>query len=627
MPKLPIKILFPLLWLTVATIVMVAVTFLSRENLESDTRKRAKETLSLYLSSLEGEISKHKMMPRLMAQNPVFSRFLYRQSQDDDLLLEANKELERYNNMLETLDVFLLNANGLAVAASNWNQDYTYIGEELDFRPYFKEAMSNGSARYFALGTTSQKRGYYFSAAIYDINLGRSKASVPLGVIVIKVDLAQLEAVWASSTELLTVTDNDGIYFISTNPDWLYRSREMLTPERLQEIQDSRRFANIVPRPLHIETIQSDDGNSLVRLVDPESSTTATYMRHKVNMPDEGWQVKIWSDMSAIDSQLIRIQITTLLSLITLTLIGTLVAQRRRSQQAQQLLEQKSHDELQLAYGEMEHRVKERTAELSLANSRLQEEVLEKQQAELELREAQDNLVQAAKMAALGQMATSITHELNQPLGAVRTFADNARTYIDRGETQQARENLDIITRMTQRMNEIMRHLKTFARKTPLELVPTNLQYVIDETLLILGAQLQRHDITLEQIGDASHIMVLAEQVRLQQVMTNLLQNAIDVLSQEPVRKVTIEATENEHMVEISFRDSGPGFANGVTDTLFEPFVTTKNVGDGLGLGLSITYGIVKDFGGSIEAIEGKNRGAEFRLQLKLPDAAEDAVA
>ena len=249
-----------------------------------------------------------------------------------------------------------------------------------------------------------------------------------------------------------------------------------------------------------------------------------------ISLIPENWTIQLWNDLSSIKSSVVRTQTIALLCLIALFLLAALLIAKFQERRRQRRMEQQSHDRLQSAYEELELRVQQRTEELSLSNSQLRTKIIERDRAETELRRAQDNLVHAGKMAAIGQMATSITHELNQPLGAIRAFADNASTYLQRDQVNEADENLQLISRMTERMNDIMRHLKSFSRKTPLALQPVNLQFVIDETRLVLASQLEGTKLEINFEQNPADIFVYAEAVRLQQVLTNLLSNANDAL-------------------------------------------------------------------------------------------------
>jgi len=270
----------------------------------------------------------------------------------------------------------------------------------------------------------------------------------------------------------------------------------------------------------------------------------------------------------------------------------------------------------QATLGALEKQVEIRTSELRQSNEMLKEEIIERQQTERELTAAQDHLVQATKMAALGQMATSISHELNQPLGAIRAFADNAQEFIKRGDLQTATSNLQLISRMGDKMRSIMQNLKSFARKTPFQLEPVLVDNVINETLLLVDPISQKIGANIRYMPKDKEVLALAEPVRLQQVLTNLIQNSLDAVQEKKDKSGAINGVGDENTVLISVSDSGDGIDPSVRDTLFEPFSSNKKAGDGLGLGLSLSQQIVEEFGGSLALTEGPLSGATFTVKL-----------
>ena len=615
------------LLLLLALVTFLLASAVTKRSAMQELRVGANHALGIYKTNLENEISNYESMPRLFARAPLFKSLL-REPDSATLTHRVNRELEKLNAILGTLDVYILDAFGQTIAASNWKQAKTFIGEQLSFRPYYTQAMRTGYGRYFARGTTSGKRGYYFAAAIMGSENSAITTDVTanvdpndiLGVIVVKVGVSLLEAAWSGGDERVTVTDKDGVFFISSNPEWLYRSITPLTDDKLNTIAEEQRFAEIIPKSLSGETRRLDKvtedaatgGEMLFTLKEDESTPTRNFLVSSSVLNSNDWIIQIWSDLSPVEMQVKRTQWTTLLFLLALALLAVLAVHWTRSRIIQQRLKQRAYDEL-------EDRVKQRTHELSLTNSRLQAEIVERKQAENELRQAQDNLIHAGKMGVVGQMATSITHELTQPLGAVRTFADTADTYLERKEYENVAENLNLIARMADRMSDIMRHLKSFSRKTPLSLTRVNIRQVVDETLLILHPKLTETEITVSFEGNAEEFDVIADFVRLQQVFTNLIINALDTLRDRKHQKISIviaiSGTKNE-MVSIVVSDNGPGIDTAILDRIFEPFLTTKNAAEGMGLGLAISHSIVRDFNGELRAENISGGGASFRIDL-----------
>jgi two-component system C4-dicarboxylate transport sensor histidine kinase DctB len=277
---------------------------------------------------------------------------------------------------------------------------------------------------------------------------------------------------------------------------------------------------------------------------------------------------------------------------------------------------------------ELERRVEERTADLATVNRQLESEVAERTATEVRLRQTQSDLVQAGKLAALGQMSAALSHEFNQPLAAIRTYADNAATLIDRDRVPDARDNLSRISSLTERMASIARHLRNFARKPNEKLGPVSVADVVRDTLEIVNWRLKAAGAELSiDLGEPPPF-VNAGVVRLQQVLVNIISNAADAVEGLPDRTIELVARTAAGKVMLSVRDRGAGVPAAVAERIFDPFFTTKGVGKGLGLGLSITYNIVRDFGGALTVENHPDGGAVFTVTLDaaeaaLPEAAE----
>jgi two-component system, NtrC family, phosphoglycerate transport system sensor histidine kinase PgtB len=246
------------------------------------------------------------------------------------------------------------------------------------------------------------------------------------------------------------------------------------------------------------------------------------------------------------------------------------------------------------------------------ANVKLRLEVQER-------KKVQNELVQAGKMAALGQMSTGIAHELNQPLSAIRHYLHNARLLLERGETATHEQNLVKVVELTERMAKMINHLKTFARWPANKLSPVDLSASIEQALALFAGRIKQDKILVKKIYSPAKLKVLAEDIRLEQVLVNIIGNAVDAVSEEGItdKQITIEVTELEEELSVGVIDNGAGIKADDLELIFDPFYTTKEVGKGLGLGLSISYNIIKDFGGHIEAIAESTGGTRFTITLK----------
>jgi len=231
---------------------------------------------------------------------------------------------------------------------------------------------------------------------------------------------------------------------------------------------------------------------------------------------------------------------------------------------------------------------------------------------------AQNELVQAGKLAALGQLTAGISHELNQPLSAIRYYLHNARLLLERGHVETHTDNLTRIGDLVERMAKMISHLKTFARWPAEATVSVAVEPVIDHALSLFASKIKGGTIQVLRGEEDLSVTVCAEEIRLEQVLINLISNAVDAVMEMPEgeRRLAIDVIEDEGSVHICVTDSGPGIPAESLDSIFDPFYTTKEVGKGLGLGLSISYNIVKDFQGSLEALTLEDGGTRFSLTL-----------
>lgn len=596
------------LLLVLMALVLWATATLTRQSACKALETRAGDALSVYTGSLGRELEKFRALPQILSRKLVLMNLLL-QPDNGDRISVANQELVELNRISKSLATYLLDNRGQVIASSNWNQSDSFVGEDLSFRPYFTDAIRFGHDAYFAIGTTSGKRGYYFSSAI-DIEGERA------GVVVIKVDLSMLENNWRAGSDEVIVTDRDGVIFLSSREEWLYRGLYPLSDETRLRILDSRRYADNSIELLDITSREElSTSRQLVTLRNSTDGTQRELLQLSRTMPTDAWSVHIWTDVSPIHDLVRSAMIQAGLFMLLLAAIYKLLQIRAQARDQKARLEKEAFDKL-------ESLVQQRTTELTA-------EIKERKQTELELQETQSKLVQTAKMAALGQMATSITHELNQPLGAIRNFSDNAQTLLKRDQLASVDSNLKLISRMTERMNDIMQHLKSFARKTPLALEPVSIHQVLSETLLVLGPTIKRADVTINYLRADESLLIVAEPNRLQQVFTNLLQNAIDAMKQSDQRIITLSTMRNKEneSVTVVVTDTGSGISELSQEKLFEPFYSTKSDGDGLGLGLSISYGIMRDMGGDISVSSSPGGGACFMLVLKEAKQMETTAA
>lgn len=600
----------------------------TRNRALADLSSSSAHVLTLVTETLSGELAKHRSTPFLLSYNPHLVRIVTGSASAEELNA-ANRELARLARVTDASDIYLMNTAGTTVAASNHDQPRSFIGQNFSYRPYFIEAMKGRLGRYFALGTTSGERGYYFAHPIFE---GR----YVVGVAVVKVQVGQLEAAWRASDHEIMVVDDDGVVFLSSRPQWVMRTLAPLNEAALERIATQRRYDGRELRTLPVDmdvpmegvgrliSLQSTpDDNATGRSApasDGADRSPTRYLMLSRTMPDAGWTVHILANTRSVARQ-VNAAIALVLATLAAFMLAAIAVYQRRRRVAERLQLQASVN------AELERRVALRTDELTRANRQLEAEVGERRRAENELRLAQSELVQASKLAALGQMSAGLSHELNQPLAAIRSYADNARKFMQRERYDTANTNLGLIVELTERMARIIRHLRTYARKEPTTVRPTLVVRAIEESVALLHRRIEDAGVTVVLDAPDTSLSAIAGEVRLQQVMVNLLSNALDAMSESADRTLRITAREETDCVLIEVADTGSGIPTESLPSVFDPFFTTKDVGAGLGLGLSITYGIVQQFGGTISARNRDSGGAVFEVRLQPARAdAENAA-
>lgn len=570
------------------------VGWLQRAALLEDIELKARQELDLYVSHLEGQLDRFAYLPPLLGDDFRLQSLLIapnNRAQQD----QVNRFLAHVNRIAGSLDVYLMDAGGVTVAASNWQDEPTFVGRNFGFRPYFKEAMQGRPGSYYALGTTSGRRGYYFSYPVGD-------AGKPLGVVVVKIDIDTLENAWRNKGTDLIVTDPDGVIFVSTRPEWRYRTLRPMSADAIARIRASRRYPDTELAPLHYQEVRHlPSGARELRIGTPGG---AGYIGRAAEMPEAGWRVELLVSQQVVAPQVWQTRLLTLSLLMLFATAGWLYAGRRRRMRER---EAERRAAMQEALVELEHRVARRTVDLTEANRLLRQEVDDHERT-------RDELIQAAKLAALGQMAAGINHELNQPLAAMRTYADNARTYLARENLEQAGWNLQQISELTLRMAQISGQLKVFSRKASGQRIRVSLRACLDGAVRILRTRIDGAGVNLviEIVGD--DLFIAADMVQLEQILVNLIGNACDALADRVEKEIRVRARSEAGLVRLQVTDSGPGIAAEHLDRIFDPFFTTSD--SGLGLGLSISHTIAQRLGGTLTVANAAGGGAAFSLTL-----------
>lgn len=550
---------------------------------EETLRVEARAQLALYDAALRTELQRHAAVPLALALDGDVAALLAAPAADR--VDRMNRKLEGLADTLGASALYVMDAGGLTLAASNWNAAAPFVGQNFAYRPYFQTAMETGEGHHFALGTTSLVPGYYTSRRVVAENR-------TLGVVVLKVGFDALERGWASSPDRVLVTDRDGMVFITNTAAWRYHALPQSLPLSPP--------AEPEPQQESIPALPWAFGGAADRILLRDgggggNGRERRYLLQSAAVPGGDWTLHT---LTAIDAVTGQAQLAGLLAAVVVALAGV------------------------SAYALVQHRatLAGRLALEEVTRSELERRVAE---AAAELRETENELTQAAKLAALGQMSASMAHEINQPLTAIRSFADNAVVLLERERPDRVRENLEEIAALTDRMASITRQLKGFARRASGTVGPVSVRQAVEQALALLEARLHRDGVEVALALPDEPVLVLGEDVRLQQVLVNLFGNAADAMrtSSRRVLSVTLALPSPADAV-LSVHDSGTGIAADALPRLFVPFFTTKEAGEGLGLGLSISHGIVEDFGGSLTAANHPDGGAVFTLRLKRAESA-----
>lgn len=550
-------------------VVLVSVFWSVRVAALHDHLADSEKQLTLYAAHVTGELAKYQAIPTLLATNQRVRKVL-EQPDNASARQALNEYFEHSAQASQALAIYLMDRTGVTQAANNWqDEQLSFIGRNFAYRPYFQQALQGATGRYSALGTTSGVRGYYVAEPVYQ--LGQV-----IGVVVVKLDVSVLEQRWRGARQQVVVTDADGVVFITTQPDWLYHTWLPLSATAQQQIRRNQRYPGQPLPMLSRYTAGQFETATLVQTPD-----ALDYLHVQQAMPTAGWQLHVLNPLAGVDHRAWQ-AVWIALALCGVALLGAAMLWQRQQYhiRARQVLEQ-AH-----------------------------------QQAETALHAAQDKLVQTAKLAMLGQLSASVAHELNQPLSAIRSYTGNAQLLLQRGATTQVAANLTEITQLVTLMARISAQLKQFARKSSGESVPVSLAVAIQVSARLWQRELEQAGVAL-QVAD-TQVQVLADATRLEQVLVNLIGNALQALvaarTPQPCIKLQVHCADRLCYVTVS--DNGPGIPAEQRTQIFDPFFTTRQAG--LGLGLAISQQIIEHSGGTLTVAQATGEGAAFTFSVPL---------
>ncbi len=586
---------FAVTLLVVTLAALYAAGLYGRASALADLEEQGRTDASLKVALLRAVLERPRALPFLLSRDrdvedalrdagPVKREFL-------------DRKLEELVAGTSAAVIYVIDPKGLAISASNWREPTSFVGNDYSFRAYFSRAMKEGTAEHFALGSVSKRPGLYISARI-------GTAEAPLGVVVVKMEFDQLERDWHETQRPSYVVDANHVVLITSIPSWRFMTTEPLPPESLTAIRESLQFGEAPLVPLPFERL--GDGN-LVRALLPGGGTE-DYLRIDAPVATTPWQFEyLVPSGNAVAASMREARLFALLLIGATAIVAAIWLRRRQAMGVNAARSQAAREEL-------ERRVIERTQALSLARDSLQAEIADHRATETRLQAVQQDLVQANRLAILGQVAAGVAHEINQPLATIRAYADNSKVFLARGKPEPAVENLGLIAELTDRIATITDDLKALARKGRSGEEPVGLRDVVDGAILLLRSRFTGRLDRLVIATIPESLEVMGNRLRLEQVFINLFQNALEAVGDKPDGLVEVAVTSDGADVVVSVADNGPGIAPEILGSLFEPFNTSKE--KGLGLGLVIAKDIVSDYGGRLE-VETDMNGARFTVHLR----------
>ena len=563
--KLSWRVRFALLAILIIAVATVFFTNqLLTERFTQSTKQRAQLRLALYSGNLVSELQRNSIVPRLLGSDAELIGAL------------SSKDYQRTSQRLLSLvdeigaaAILLLDANGRVVAATDRNR----LGENQRNSSQFVDAARAAGTVF----TTAQQ-----DTGVYDFAYSRRVVAnnKSLGVIVVEVDLRKFQSAWAGISDAVIVSAPTGSILLATEKTWVGVPEEdalsrRSAPSSIKRAIQATQDWTVLPAEAYLR------GKAV--------------MRQEIRVPFRGWKMVLFTTYGGIRQ---RVNAVLALEIMGFSIFLALsFYQLSRQTLTRALFFQKESDDLRKL------------------NIRLQREVSERQKVEKNLQVAEQTLAQSSKLAALGEMSAAISHELNQPLAAMRTYLAGAKLLLQRKRPDEALTSFQRIDDLIGRMGAITRQLKSYARKGGEDLIAVDVRSAIDGALEIMEPQLKARQISISKTLPIEPVFILGDQLRLEQVMVNLVRNALDATSTVVLPEIEILLLADETAI-LTVRDNGEGISD--LNELFEPFFTTKKPGDGVGLGLAISTGIITDLGGRLVARNGSVAGAVFQVTLPI---------
>lgn len=549
--------------LLAATTTVWVTNHLLTDRFTETTRNQAELRLALYSGNLLSELRRNAIVPQLLARDPSLIGAL--QLSD---FTQSSQRLISFVEEIGAASLMLLDIDGRTVAATDRHR----LGEQHRSAAYFIDAVRSNATVFSVI--EREAGGYSFT---YSRRLEAGQQ--PLGVIVVEVDLQKFERAWAGISDAVLVTDSTGTIILATESRWRGLSEEAALQRQTP--------LGAIERAIRATTWTAARADTYLR--------GEAVMRQETRIPFHGWRIISFTNYASVRARVNTVLALEIMGFAILLALAFYVLSRKSA--------------LRMALFQRE------SAELRALNARLQREIAERERVQKTLAVAEQTLAQSSKLAALGEMSAAVSHELNQPLAAMKTYLAGARLLLRRNRPEEALSSFGRIDGLIERMGAITRQLKSYARKGSDRLSPVNMGDALASSLSMMEPQLRQRQVRISQVLPGHPVRVMGDRMRIEQVMVNLLRNALDATKSviDPEVEIILAAGET---ASLTVRDNGDGIKE--IDALFEPFYTTKEPGDGVGLGLAISSGIVNDLGGRLTARNGQNGGAVFEMQLPI---------
>lgn len=572
------RLFYTILFTALIVFVTLGAYHVSYNRFEKNALNTSSERLLLYQESLRSTVNRVSHLPRVAVSHPYTAQML-RDGARIDLL---NQYLKTVSDKANSAALYILDANATTVAASNYDTPESFVGNNYRFRRYFIDAVSYGQATFFAIGITTGRPGYYLSEAIVE-------NGEMLGVAVVKVEFTELLEAWSGAGEHVLIADRDDVTVLASDSRFLYKPLKQLPKSRLSQMRESKKFSGYDLAKLEF---QSQEGVFEGRVeIEGEDFSIST-----VDTSELGWKLHFLTPLAPV--QKYAYAFSAFVLLFCGLLASVLMFMRSREKQGR----------LQAKANEAER--------VSQINTQLEQEVQVRKETEKQLRDAQSELIQSSRLAALGKMSAAIVHEVNQPVSAIRLFTSSGSLLVKERRLIEAGRVFEDIKKMTERLGAITSDLLIFSRKPVSSPKLCDLNESVENIMLQFKPEMELSKIQFVLELCDEPVLVKGSKVRFEQIISNLIKNAIQACENNALTTIHLKTWIENGRCGLSVRDNGMGIPDEIIGQLFDPFFTTKNVGEGIGLGLALCYAIADEANGKIACENLYEGGALFKVDF-----------